>query len=200
MSVGIIRGEVAAIATECGLEGEALDDVALAVSEAVTNAVIHGSAGREDALIELVVGVSDVVMLVTVSDNGPGLQPSNETAGLGAGLAIIAALTRCLDIRSTANGTEVRMAFRRPGERRDDDDDRVKQLEEAANGECERARQLLDAALLDQDRLGELLDVKAPASPPRCTPAGKRELAPIGTCSARRRRWGSPGQGKRQGA
>ena len=158
VSVGIIRGEVAAIAGECGLEGEALADVLLAVSEAAANAVIHGSVGREDAHIELVVAVSDGVMLVTVSDNGNGLRPSSETAGLGAGLAIIAALTRCLEIRSTAAGTEVRMSFLRPGERRDNDD-RLKQRGDAANGKRKRARPLLDATLLlEQDRLGDLLD------------------------------------------
>ena len=157
MSVGVIRGEVAAVARECGLEGEALHDVLLAVSEAASNAVIHGSVGREDARIKVIVGLSDVVMLVTVSDNGNGLQPSIETAGLGAGLSIIAALTRSLDIRSSPDGTEVHMAFLRSG-KRSDNDDRLQQLEGAANRESEGARQRLDEALLEQDRLGELLD------------------------------------------
>ena len=155
VSVGVIRGEVAAIATECGLEGDAFGDCVLAVSEAASNAVIHGSVGREDAHIDLIVSVSDGVMLVTVSDNGAGLQPSVEAGGLGAGLAIIAALTSRLDLRSSADGIEVKMAFLRPGERPEND---IQEFEEAANAECARARERLDAALIEQDRLGELLD------------------------------------------
>ena len=46
--VGVIRGEVKAVARELGIEGEQLGDVALAVSEAATNAVVHGSVGRDD--------------------------------------------------------------------------------------------------------------------------------------------------------
>lgn len=155
LSVGVIRGEVAAIASECGLEGEALGDCVLGVSEAASNAVIHGSVGREDAHIDLVVGVSDGVMLVTVCDNGLGLQPSRDAGGLGAGLAIIAAVTCRLDLRSSADGIEVHMAFLRPGEPPDDD---IREFEAAANRERARAHQRLDGALVEQDRLGELLD------------------------------------------
>ena len=119
--------------------------------------MVHGSAGREDAHVDLVVELTDLEMLVTVGDTGHGLQPSIETAGLGAGLSIIAALTRHLDIRSGATGTEVRMAFLRSGEV-PDKDDAAQRLEAAANRERESARQRLNVALVEQDRLADLLD------------------------------------------
>ena len=154
-SLGVIRGEVQAVARECGIE--ALHDVGLAVSEAATNAILHGSVGRDDAQIELVVELTDLEMLVVVSDTGKGLKPSLDTTGLGAGLSIIAALTGHLNIRSSAAGTDVHMAFLRAGELADQNGD-LQRLETVADQEREGARQRLDAALVEQDRLGDLLD------------------------------------------
>jgi anti-sigma regulatory factor (Ser/Thr protein kinase) len=155
-SVRAIRGEVKAIARECGLDGEALHDVLLAVSEAATNAVVHGSAERE-AHIDLVVELTELEVLVTVSDSGKGLRPSAGPARAHAGLAIIAIITGHLDIRSSDTGTEVRMAFLRSGEVVDTADG-LRQLEDAARREREVAGQRLDAALSEQDRLSERLD------------------------------------------
>ena len=66
--VGVIRGEVKAVARELGIEGEQLADVALAVSEAAANAVVHASVGRDDPQVGLRVDVGDREMLVTISD------------------------------------------------------------------------------------------------------------------------------------
>jgi anti-sigma regulatory factor (Ser/Thr protein kinase) len=155
--VRVIRGEVEAVARECGLAGEALADALLAVSEAATNAVVHGSTPREDANIDLVIELTELEMLVTVSDSGNGLRPSAAPVGLQTGLSIIAIITGHLDLRSSDEGTEVRMAFLRSGEVVDPADG-LRQLEDAANREREDAVQRLDAALVEQDRLGELLD------------------------------------------
>jgi anti-sigma regulatory factor (Ser/Thr protein kinase) len=155
--VRVIRGEAEVVARECGLDGEALHDVLLAVSEAATNAVVHGSGGGGDAHIDLVIELTELEMLVTVSDSGKGLRPSAGSAGLHAGLAIIAIITGHLDIRSSDTGTEVRMAFLRSGEVVDPADG-LRQLEDAASREREEAVQRLDAALIEQDRLGERLD------------------------------------------
>jgi anti-sigma regulatory factor (Ser/Thr protein kinase) len=157
LSVRVIRGEVEAVACECGLDGEALHNVLLAVSEAATNAVVHGSAGREDAHIDLVVELTELEMLVSVSDSGKGLRPSAGPARMHAGLAIIAIITGHLDIRTSDAGTELRMAFLRSGEVVDTADG-LRQLEDAASLEQEDALRCLDAALVEQDRLGERLD------------------------------------------
>lgn len=157
LSVRVIRGEVEEVARGCGLAGEALGDVLLAVSEAATNAVVHGSVGREDAQVEVVVELTDLEMLVTVSDSGNGLRPNADAAGLRAGLSIIAVLTGHLDIRSSATGTEVRMAFLRSGETVDTDDG-LRQLGDAAAREREGALERLDAALIEQHRLRAIFD------------------------------------------
>jgi len=65
--VGVIRGEVEAVARELGIEGEQLGDLALAVSEAATNAVVDGLARRDDPPVRVRVDVADPEMLVTIS-------------------------------------------------------------------------------------------------------------------------------------
>jgi len=114
MCVGVIRGEVKAVARELGIEGEELSHVALAVSEAATNAVVHGSVGRDDPHIGLRIDVGDLEMFVTIVDDGDGLKPRPRAEGgtrMGAGLAIIAALTGRLDVRTGSEGTELRLTF-----------------------------------------------------------------------------------------
>ena len=66
--VGVIRGEVKAVARELGIQGEELSDVALAVSEAATKAVADVSSARgDDHRVGLRVDVADLEMLVTIS-------------------------------------------------------------------------------------------------------------------------------------
>ena len=159
--VGVIRGEVKAVARELGIEGEQLGDVALTVSEAVTNAVLHGSVGRDDPHVGLRVDVGDLEMLVTIVDEGDGLKPGPRGEGetrMGAGLAIIAALTGRLDVRTGSEGTELRLTFpcstpaARPG-------GGLAQLSEATNQVHDSAVQRLDEALVEQDRLGMSFDM-----------------------------------------
>lgn len=155
LGVRVIRGEVEAVARECGLTGEALGDVRLAVSEAAANAVV--ASPRRDAHIDLIVELTELEMLVSVSGSGNGLRPSAAPAALHTRLSIIAIVTGHLDIRTTDAGTEVRMAFLRSGDAVDPADG-LRQLEDAASREREDALQRLDAALAEQDRLSQLLD------------------------------------------
>ena len=66
--VGVICGEVKAVARELGIQGEALSDVGVAVSEAATNAVADGRARRDESRVGLRVDVADVEMCVTISN------------------------------------------------------------------------------------------------------------------------------------
>ena len=147
--VAVIRGEVKAVARELGIEGEQLGDVALAVSEAATNAVVHGSVGRDDSHVGLRVDVGDLEMLVTISDDGDGLTPRprvvDETR-MGAGLAIIAAVTGRLDVRTGSEGTELCLTFPFPT------------AAQATNHVHDSAVHRLDMALAEQDRLGTSFD------------------------------------------
>ena len=157
--VAVMRGEVQAVARELGIDGEQLGDVALAVSEAATNAVVHGSIGRDDPHVDLRVDVGDLEMLVTIVDEGPGVKPGARAegeTGMGAGLAIIAALTGRLDVRTGSEGTEVRLSF--PFSTATQDRDSVAQLREATTHVHDSAVERLEDALVEQDRLGMSFD------------------------------------------
>jgi serine/threonine-protein kinase RsbW len=89
-------------------------DVALAVSEAVTNAVKYAYEQAGTGTIELLGTVEDGWLEILVADHGAGFGagPSN---GLGLGLAIIARLCQDLRIVQEGSGTKVRMRFLLPG-------------------------------------------------------------------------------------
>ena len=110
LSVRAIRGEVRTIAQGCGLDAQTLADVALAVSEAATNAVVHGG-NREGAQIAVNVELADGEMLIMVGDEGAGLKPRTDSPGAGLGLPVIATVAKRLDIRSSSKGTEIHMVF-----------------------------------------------------------------------------------------
>ena len=94
-----------------------LDDVALAVSEACTNAVVHAyrnEAGQiADPSFRVVAEQVGSDVQVTVSDTGVGLTPRVDSPGLGLGLPLIATLAKTVDIHAGAGGggTVVSMLF-----------------------------------------------------------------------------------------
>jgi anti-sigma regulatory factor (Ser/Thr protein kinase) len=111
-AVPLARRAVAAVAEAAGVEGERLEDIRLAVSEAVTNAVIHayrsGSRGRFHVTVALASGE----LWVLISDDGRGVHAWNDSQGLGIGLSLISGFSDDFSIVPRATGgTEVRMRF-----------------------------------------------------------------------------------------
>jgi anti-sigma regulatory factor (Ser/Thr protein kinase) len=99
-SVGLLRRELVAYARAIGASEETCEAVTLAVSEALTNAVVHAYVDREPG--ELVVEAwpdSDGHLVVVVCDEGPGMQPRIDSPGLGFGLSIMAQMAT--DVRVT---------------------------------------------------------------------------------------------------
>jgi serine/threonine-protein kinase RsbW/stage II sporulation protein AB (anti-sigma F factor) len=113
-SVPRLRSVVAEFAVAAGVQEPQLAAVKLAVSEAVTNAVVHAYADADrpgDVHVEGSVR-GDTVHLV-VSDDGAGIMPRLDSPGLGVGLPFIADTADTLDIGTTdGGGTELRMTFR----------------------------------------------------------------------------------------
>ena len=110
-SVGIARHAVAALAERFGLP---VDDVKIAVSEAVGNAVLHAYRGGKSGFIKVFARQDRGRLLVTVSDDGIGMTPNPGSTGLGLGIPLITKL--CDDVRftSTEDGTTVSMSFAAP--------------------------------------------------------------------------------------
>jgi anti-sigma regulatory factor (Ser/Thr protein kinase) len=114
-SVPALRTAVAAFAERCGIRGRRLHDVRLAVSEAVTNAVVHAyrdPAGCGD--IALSARVEGDALVVAVVDQGGGLSPRGDSPGAGIGLPLIASVADDVhvDAHGGAAGTTVTMVFR----------------------------------------------------------------------------------------
>src|SRR5687767_14474104 len=82
-------------------------DVALAVSEAVGNAVVHAYRGSESGTITVRARSEPGRLLVIVSDDGGGIRPHLESRGLGVGVGLMREVTDELRIESSSKGTTV---------------------------------------------------------------------------------------------
>jgi len=110
LGVRLLRHEVSVIATDCGMDEAGVADVQLAVTEAATNAVMHGYAEATGELTLSAV-VEDGELAIVIGDTGRGFDERRESPGVGLGLSIIATVADRLRIIATPRGTEIHMAF-----------------------------------------------------------------------------------------
>ncbi|HEY4812238.1 MAG TPA: ATP-binding protein [Solirubrobacteraceae bacterium] len=111
-SVGWARKAVAELAAAAGLHGERLEDVRLAVSEAVTNSVAYAYEG-DPGDVHVIAAVVSRELWVVIADDGIGMRrrPS-EIRGLGLGLGLMARVSDALTILTrSSGGVEVQMRF-----------------------------------------------------------------------------------------
>lgn len=108
-----MRRNAVAYAGEVGASPELSQAIALAVSEAVTNAVLHAYAGGEPGEVSVHCRENRGAIVVEVADAGAGVTPRTDSPGLGHGLAIVGSLVQSLEIAGHADGpgTVVRMTF-----------------------------------------------------------------------------------------
>ena len=112
-SITIARKAMAEVAREVGAPAH---DVELAVSEAVSNAVIHAFRGREPGRIRISPKVEGDTLRITVEDDGTGMAPNLDSPGLGFGVSLITKMATEVSIDCSDGGTTVAMAFPRSGE------------------------------------------------------------------------------------
>jgi anti-sigma regulatory factor (Ser/Thr protein kinase) len=90
-------------------------DMKLAVSEAVTNSVVHGFPSGEPGTVTVVATVDAAAALLTVvvTDDGGGVRPRPDRPGLGLGLPLITTLAETATISAgpDGHGTRVSMTF-----------------------------------------------------------------------------------------
>jgi len=109
-AVPMLRRRAREFATAQGANERLVADVALAVSEAVTNVVKYAYETGAKGQIELTGSVSDGWLELWVRDRGTGFGRGS-VDGLGLGLSIIARLCAEMKIVQEGAGTEVRMRF-----------------------------------------------------------------------------------------
>jgi len=88
------------------------EEVALAVSEAVSNAVIHAFRFGKEGMVKVRARLERDELLVTVADNGVGMFPDFDNPGLGVGTSLISRLSERATFESSDAGTTVTMRFK----------------------------------------------------------------------------------------
>jgi anti-sigma regulatory factor (Ser/Thr protein kinase) len=108
-----MRDAVLSSAGARGVIEAGLTDIALAVSEACSNVVLHAYLdAAAPGSLTVAAGHRDGQFVVAVRDEGRGMLPRADSPGLGLGLSIIGRLTERLEISDNGGcGTEVRMTF-----------------------------------------------------------------------------------------
>lgn len=106
------RRVVCAIAAQAGACEEDLERVALAVSEAVTNSIVHAYGGSGRGHIQLMAAAVGDELSVLVADDGCGLGSASASPGLGLGMGVIEYSVDSLTITTRATGgTMLEMRF-----------------------------------------------------------------------------------------
>jgi serine/threonine-protein kinase RsbW len=100
-NVSVARWAVADYARSCKAD---VDRVALAISEAVTNVVRHAYRDRRSGPVRVKAELDDSDLVVTVADDGCGMEPRTDSPGMGMGLAIIGSVAGGMQLQSSGAG------------------------------------------------------------------------------------------------
>ncbi|MGH2882919.1 MAG: ATP-binding protein [Solirubrobacteraceae bacterium] len=113
-AVGELRREIARYAEHIGASSTARDAMALAVSEALTNVVVHAYADQEPGPMLLEAwDDGEGHLLVLICDEGKGMVPRTDSPGMGVGMPLIAQMADDVHVasRGKLGGTKVAMRF-----------------------------------------------------------------------------------------
>ena len=110
------------LASKAGFDEDAIVDIAIAVSEAVNNAILHGNKNDKDKKVQILVNLKKDFIKVRVQDEGACFSPDNVCNPLdpnnllkcnGRGILIQRALMDEVNFRAApGGGTEVELIKR----------------------------------------------------------------------------------------
>jgi serine/threonine-protein kinase RsbW len=111
-TVRALRAAVRRFAVEHGARD--VDAVALALTEAATNVVVHAYRDGERGDVRMVACAEPERLVVVVRDYGCGMRPRHDSPGLGMGLSLIGHLASHFNVEAPdGDGTRLRMHFPR---------------------------------------------------------------------------------------
>jgi anti-sigma regulatory factor (Ser/Thr protein kinase) len=110
-AVTAIRGRIVAFARDQGADDAMLHRIAVAVSEAVSNAVIHAYPRCTRGQVRYVADLEDGDLEIVIADDGVGIRADPAGDGIGLGLSVIATLSSDFAITARRRGLEVWMRF-----------------------------------------------------------------------------------------
>jgi serine/threonine-protein kinase RsbW len=110
-AVPALRRSVAAFARGAGADEGQCEAIRLAVSEAVTNVVLH-AYDADGGTVHVEAEVIGGEIVVRVGDDGRGLGAPSPYRGLGQGLSLIATMSEAIVVAPRPRGgTELRLRF-----------------------------------------------------------------------------------------
>jgi serine/threonine-protein kinase RsbW len=108
----LARHAVRAFLKARGADPAVLGDIMLAVSEVVTNCVVHAYRGVSDGEVAMEAHHRGDTLVLSVVDHGGGMAPRHDSPGLGLGLPLVGRVAERVDIIApSGGGTQVRMRF-----------------------------------------------------------------------------------------
>ncbi len=121
-NVAFARVAVAALASQLDFTLSDLEEIKVAVSEAVTNAIIHGYENHPDCMVRLEIKIVEEFMEIEIIDTGKGikditraLEPaySTDPERMGLGFAFMQSFMEKFSVSSSpGKGTRVKMSRR----------------------------------------------------------------------------------------
>lgn len=125
-NVGLARITVAAFAAQVDMTLNELEEIKVAVSEAVSNAIIHGYENKPDGMVKIYAERTGEGLLIIIEDQGKGIadvamamQPafSTDPERMGLGFAFMQSFMDDIKVTSELNrGTRVKMVKNYKGE------------------------------------------------------------------------------------
>jgi serine/threonine-protein kinase RsbW len=124
----VVRASAAEIGEALGFSGDRIEDLKLAVSEAVNNAIEHGNQSQASKLVEVVFALDQEKLEVRISDQGAGVErldfsrriveEENLEEGMlrGFGTYLISALVDDCEVSSSQTGTVLTLRLYRKGQ------------------------------------------------------------------------------------
>ncbi len=113
-----LRRAAVGFAREHDVQEPPIGDFALALGEAINNAVVHAFRHRQPGTMTVRVSIEPDANEVeaVVRDDGVGFGPNPDSPGLGFGMRLIEQVAETLVVRSPQDGrgTELCMTFRLP--------------------------------------------------------------------------------------
>jgi serine/threonine-protein kinase RsbW len=113
----VVRASAAELGQALGFPRDRIEDLKLAVSEAVTNAIEHGNRSQAGKLVAVVFSLDHEKLEVRISDQGAGVEyldisrrvveEHNLESGMlrGFGMYLISALVDDYEVSSSQSGT-----------------------------------------------------------------------------------------------
>jgi serine/threonine-protein kinase RsbW len=116
-NVGLMRTGLVEFAAQHGAGRSVQADIALVVSEGLTNAVMHAFVKQAVGTMSVIAVATADVLQVSIVDDGSGMSPREDSPGLGWGLKVIAGLTSSLEVDNgpAGRGTELHLTLNAPG-------------------------------------------------------------------------------------